>query len=165
MRNESIDRLNGLLKDEVSAIETYSEAQTRARSERVREVLVLCQIQHQRRAQKLTERIAALGGKPTYNGHPWGAVIKLIAANVFGFDVKLAIGVLEEGEDVGLIFYKDALKKLDSESVKLIETELLPGQAFTREIIHDLLGRLDGSSALNSNSNSKLGKNVKRAQR
>ena len=147
MKRESIDRLNSLLKDEVSAIETYSKAQPRARSQGVREVLVFCQLQHQRRAQRLTERILSLGGKPSYNGHPWGAVIKLIAANVFAFDEKLAVAVLEEGEDVGLISYKDALKKLDSGSVKLVETDLLPAQVFTRETIHDLKESLSGSAA------------------
>ncbi|PWT98347.1 MAG: hypothetical protein C5B53_06835 [Candidatus Melainabacteria bacterium] len=156
MKSESIDRLNSLLRDEVSAIETYSKAETRARSKHIREVLVFCQMQHQRRAQRLTERITTLGGKPSYNGHPWGALVKLIASNVFSFDEKLAIAVLEEGEDVGLISYKEALKKVDSASVRMIETDLLPTQIFTREMIHDLKESL-ADSDLTSGSSGKFG--------
>lgn len=138
MTKQSIDGLNTLLRDEMSAVETYGQAMARVPEGQIRDVLALCEKDHQSRAKKLAARISELGGKPSRSAGPWGSFMKMIAAGAAALGERTAIAVLEEGEDFGLVSYKSALGKLDPASSEIIEHELLPAQMNTQQAIHDL---------------------------
>lgn len=138
MTKQSIDGLNTLLRDEMSAVETYGQALAKVPEGQIRDVLALCKKDHQKRAKKLAARIFELGGKPSRDAGPWGAFMKVIAAGAAVLGERTAIAVLEEGEEFGLVSYKSALGKLDRASSEIIEHELLPAQMNTQQAIHDL---------------------------
>jgi bacterioferritin (cytochrome b1) len=144
MTKESIDGLNSLLRDEISAAETYTQALAKAPSGAVRDVFALCQTDHQKRAQRLTERITELGGKPCRDAGPWGTFVKLITAGASILGERSAIAILEEGEDLGRISYETTLKKLDPGSMEIVQRELLPAQSNTHQLIQDLNQGLAG---------------------
>ncbi len=126
-----VDTLNTFLRGELSAVETYRQALDKLDNSTARSELVDCHMSHEQRVEKLRVQVAKLGGQPSNNSGPWGAFAKLIEGSAKIFGEKAAISALEEGEDHGLKLYRDEIGKLDQESRRLVETELLPAQVRT----------------------------------
>ncbi|MFX5964688.1 hypothetical protein ABTE57_19190, partial [Acinetobacter baumannii] len=63
---------------------------------------------------------------------------RLLEGGATAFGEKVAIDMLEEGEDHGLDSYKNELPKLDQDDAQLVETQLLPAQEVTHRAIRDL---------------------------
>jgi demethoxyubiquinone hydroxylase (CLK1/Coq7/Cat5 family) len=135
---DSTERLNALLRGEISAVETYNQVLDRTESSALINTLLTCQNDHLQRVEILKSRIVQLGGTPTEASGIWGAFAKLIQGGAAVFGDKAAIDVLEEGEDHGLESYKNEMPKLDSEDLRLVETQLLPAQEQTHRVIRDL---------------------------
>jgi uncharacterized protein (TIGR02284 family) len=136
--NKTIDKLNSLLRGEISAVETYRQAVEKIDEPGIRNMLEENQGMHGRRAQRLRQRIEQLGGTPAESSGIWGAVAKTVegAATITG-DAN-AINVLEEGEDRGLADYRNSLDDVDSETAMMIQSELLPGQERTHAVMRSL---------------------------
>jgi hypothetical protein len=126
-----VDTLNTFLRGELSAVETYRQALDKLNNSASRTLLLDCHISHEQRVEKLRQQVAKLGGEPSNNSGPWGAFAKLIEGGAKIFGEKAAISALEEGEDHGLKLYRDEIGKLDQESRRLVETDLLPAQERT----------------------------------
>jgi demethoxyubiquinone hydroxylase (CLK1/Coq7/Cat5 family) len=139
---DSLDRLNALLRGEISAVETYSQVIERAFSEELKTSLLNCQIDHVKRVKILKNRIIALGGTPSEDSGIWGAFAKMVEGGASVFGEKAAIDILEEGEDHGLESYRSEIPKLDEADCMLVETQLLPAQEVTHRIIRDLKHQL-----------------------
>ncbi len=135
---DSLDRLNALLRGEISAVETYSQVIERAFSEKLKTSLLSCQIDHVKRVKLLKNRIVELGGVPAEDSGVWGAFAKMVEGGASVFGEKAAIDMLEEGEDHGLESYRNEMPKLDEADYRLVETQLLPAQEVTHRIIRDL---------------------------
>ncbi|PWT96188.1 MAG: ferritin [Candidatus Melainabacteria bacterium] len=135
------DKLNGLLKGEIAAVETYEQALEKITNPDIRLELEDVQQCHADRAGLLTRTVASMGKEPTQGGGPWGAFAKLIEGGAKVFGEKAAIGVLEEGEDKGLADYR----KLQEDSDPIIHSivkELLPRQEETHAKMSSLKQRL-----------------------
>jgi uncharacterized protein (TIGR02284 family) len=139
--NKTIDKLNSLLRGEISAVETYKQAVEKIDEPGVRNMLEENQGMHGMRAQRLRQRIEQLGGKPSESSGVWGALAKTVegAATITG-DTN-AINMLEEGEDRGLEDYRTSLNDVDSETAMMIQSELLPGQERTHAVMRSLKHR------------------------
>ena len=135
---DSLDRLNALLRGEISAVETYSQVIERAFSEKLKASLLNCQIDHVQRVKLLKDRIIEHGGIPAEDSGVWGAFAKLMQGGASVFGVKAAIDILEEGEDHGLESYRNEMPRLDEADYMLVETQLLPAQEVTHRVIRDL---------------------------
>lgn len=138
-----VDRLNGFLRGELSAVQTYGMALEKLdRASPMRGQLETCRASHLRRVQRLQEQIAMRGGKPIEGAGAWGAFAKVVqgGANVLG--EKTAISALEEGEDHGLHDYRDELDKLDADTRMIVTTELLPEQERTHSALSSLKHQL-----------------------
>jgi len=133
----AIDTLNGLLHGERSAVETYELAIAQFRGEAPKE-LQDCLRSHLMRVDRLTQRIGELGGSPILTSGTWGTFAKLVENGAAAFGRKAAIAALEEGEDIGLRQYDDALDDLDADSLHLVEGELL----FEERSTHAAMGVL-----------------------
>lgn len=139
-----IDCLNGLLRGEISAVETYTLALKNLDTMAFSSTLMKCQTAHQDRVEKLRDKISALGGKASEDSGPWGAFAKLLEATAATIGDKTSIELLEEGEDHGLKMYRDEFVNCDDTEVRrLIQHELLPNQEQThaemsmlKKIIH-----------------------------
>ena len=135
---DSIDRLNGFLRGEISAVETYNQVMDRAECDSMKKTLAICQVDHAKRVQLLKNRIEELGGVPAEDSGIWGAVARLLEGGAAVFGQKAAIDMLEEGEDHGIETYRSEMFKLDPENLRLVETQLLPAQEQTHRAIRDL---------------------------
>lgn len=107
----AVDKMNGLLKGELSALETYRQALEKVEDTRAKDVLKECHMCHSKRVDSIVEKIVALGGKPVENSGAWGSFAKMMEGGAKMFGDKAAISMLEEGEDKGLADYKKLLEE------------------------------------------------------
>jgi uncharacterized protein (TIGR02284 family) len=138
---KTCDTLNGFLRGELSAVETYRQAMEKVSDATLRPTLEQNSQSHQDRAAKLRNRIAQLGGKPADGSGAWGSFAKLVEGGAKAFGAKAALAALEEGEDHGLRMYKDDLDRLDTSTRAFVEGELLPAQQRS----HDAMSALKHS--------------------
>jgi rubrerythrin len=112
--NMTSDQMNTMLRNELSAIETYQQALGRGedRLERQTEFEQLAAIlnDHQRAAARLETLVRKLGGTPTHESGAWGAWSKIVVGTAKLFGEKSALKALKEGEESGLKEYQDVLQ-------------------------------------------------------
>jgi hypothetical protein len=137
-REHSIQTLNAFLRGEIAAVETYRKALERLQSRDTEEELRACLASHERRVEALARQIRALGGEPAEDSGAWGAFARLAEAGAAAIGDEAAIALLEEGEDHGLKLYLDDVGKLDRDTRKQIEREILPEQIRTHGSMSDL---------------------------
>lgn len=126
----AVSTLNGLLKGEISAIETYLQAMEKCEG---LDFTVLSEIknEHVEAANKLRELIHTENGDVEHSSGPWGAWVKFIEGSAKLFGVKPALMALREGEGHGVEVYEDALEDpaLEIEVKHIIRANLLPACA------------------------------------
>ncbi|CAN5950456.1 unnamed protein product [Sphagnum jensenii] len=135
---EAVQSLNGLLRGEISAVETYVQALDRVKDPEFTSVLQQCKREHEERAVLLSNLVTKAGGTPETKSGPWGFFAKLVEAGATALGPEPAIGALEEGEDHGIESYKAELKKLESPYKEVVEQQLYPSQVATQQAITDL---------------------------
>lgn len=136
--NPMVDKLNSFLRGELSAVETYRMAMEKLGAGASQTRLQECMSSHQQRVNLLRSRIQQLGGQPAQDSGAWGGLAKLVQGGADLLGEKAAISALEEGEDHGLKDYRTDLEKLDPESRRLVESQLLPAQQQTHSILSGL---------------------------
>ena len=123
-----IDICNSLLRGELSAVETYSQAIDKYAGNPVIRELQRIRSEHVASASRLSANVRSMGGTPENGSGAWGVFAKAVqsAANLFG--AESAIESLQRGEEKGRKDYQEAL--LDDEVMpeckQLIRDELLP---------------------------------------
>lgn len=126
--NHCIDVCNGLLRGELSAVETYNQAIVRHGDKPVLAELTRIRDEHSVSASRLRQNIIEMGGKPDGSSGAWGVFAKALqgAANLFGVDS--AVESLQRGEESGRDDYEKALRDEDvlPECKNMIRQELLP---------------------------------------
>lgn len=139
-----IDTINKLLKDELSATETYQQAIDKLKEDMgLDNAITLMPIfeGHKLAASSLEEEIRTLGGTPAENSGAWGAWAKIVqgGANLFG--KTAALKILQEGEKSGTEDYEKVLldHELPAAVRTLIEGKLLPAQKSHHETLNKLL--------------------------
>jgi len=137
-----IEQLNSFLRGELSAVESYKQALAKVKDPDAREELETAKRSHETRVDTLKRRIQELGGKPTESSGAWGAFIRVLEGLGAAVGDRPAIAVLEEGEDHGLRDYRVDLTKLDPESRRIVEQELLPAQQSTHRALSSLKAAL-----------------------
>jgi demethoxyubiquinone hydroxylase (CLK1/Coq7/Cat5 family) len=136
--NATVTALNGFLRGEISAVETYRQALEKLGTSPSRVELEQCRRSHEQRVARLRQEVVRLGGKPEESSGAWGAFAKLVEGSAKVLGEKAAISVLEAGEDRGLKLYRDEIGKLDATARAVIETEVLPAQERTHHSLSTL---------------------------
>jgi hypothetical protein len=137
--SSAIECLNGLLRGEISAVETYNQARERITLPVVTPVLQDGQIAHQTRVQMLAEKIESLGGERSEGAGAWGAFANFLEGTAGLLGDKASVDMLEEGEDHGLQIYRDEIENCEDGAVRtFIKDELLPRQEETHEAMSNL---------------------------
>jgi hypothetical protein len=137
-REQSIDTLNAFLRDEMDAVETYRHALWCLASGDNLARLAACLASHERRVESLRGWIEALGGRPVADAALWESFARLFHSGGGALGDEAAIAALEEGEDHGLKLYLDDVCKLDRETRRQIERDVLPEQIRTHDSLSDL---------------------------
>lgn len=135
---KTIDKLNALLRGEISAVETYDQAISRLETVPARSQLEQCRRSHERRVQRLRDTITQLGGQPSTTSGPWGGFAKFVEGGAKLLGEKAAIAALEEGEDHGLKQYRSDLNDLSGPARDIVSRELLPEQEQTHSVMSQL---------------------------
>ena len=130
---KQMETLEKLLKNELSATETYQQVLDKLRADVAlseAENLMPIYEDHKAAVSSLQALTTRFGGTPTEVSGAWGVWAKLMldGANILGNEVVLK--ALHEGETIGDKDYKEALldTELPSDIRSLIETKLLLAQ-------------------------------------
>ena len=130
---KQMETLEKLLKNELSATETYQQVLDKLRADvplSEAENLMPIYEDHKAAVSSLQALTTRFGGTPTEVSGAWGVWAKLMldGANILGNEVVLK--ALHEGEMIGDKDYKEALldTELPSDIRSLIETKLLLAQ-------------------------------------
>jgi len=129
----NIETLNKLLKDELTATESYQKALDKlqedgelAGSESIKPIYEA----HKDAVSSLQALINRLGGTPAEDSGAWGTWAEIVqgGANILG--KKAALKALQKGEKNGAEDYEEALQdtELSSDVRSLIQMKLLPAQ-------------------------------------
>jgi hypothetical protein len=140
--SKDTDHLNSFLRGELSAVETYRQVMEMAdkgpEGASVRTQLQPAYDSHERRVRLLTEKIRALGGKPSTDSGAWGSFAKAVQGGAKAFGLKAAVAVLEQGEDHGRNDYQRDIPDLSPALRDFVKNTLLAEQLRT----HDTVSRL-----------------------
>ena len=128
-----IETLDTLLKDELSATETYQQARDILREDaELGDSVALMPIYeaHKEATSGLQALISRLGGTPCEDSGAWGTWAKIVLEGADLLGKEMVLKVLQEGERKGAENYEEALTvtELPSDIRSLIETKLLPDQ-------------------------------------
>jgi uncharacterized protein (TIGR02284 family) len=138
----SMDVLNGLLRGELAAQETYAHAVEKIDEEGIRAVLRRIRVEHAQAVQALEEHIRYFGGEPVRDSGPWGSFAHVVegAARLLG--VMPTLRALQEGERQGKEDYERVLEgdTLPPECRGLVRNSLLPQTQAHVESLERLLG-------------------------
>lgn len=116
---DTIEDLNKLLRDELSATETYRQALSKLHDEfgqdpRFNQLMQMLQ-DHEQAATQLRALIRQMGGEASNDSGAWGTWSNTVmgAARLLGD--KAALKALKEGEESGLKDYRTAQERSTSE--------------------------------------------------
>ena len=140
-----IETLNKLLKNELSATETYQQTLDILREDaELGDSVALMPIyeHHKEAVSNLQALISRLGGTPAEDSGAWGTWAKIVLGGADLLGKETVLKALQEGEKNGAEDYEEALKitELPSDIRSLIETKLLPDQQGHIRTLDRLLG-------------------------
>ncbi len=126
--DHTIEVLDSLLRGELSAVETYSQAIHKFPASSAQAQLEEMRTEHLDSVEILRELISELGGDPSTDSGAWGSLAKTVEGVAAVFGDSLAISALKQGEEHGIGEYEDALadKGLDPDVREVIRDQLLP---------------------------------------
>jgi uncharacterized protein (TIGR02284 family) len=141
--DKAIDQLNSLLRGEISAVETYTQASRKIEDDRAGDAALLRGIEqeHGRNAQLIREEVKKRGGDADNSSGAWGAWAKTVERVATLFGDPAALKALKEGEEHGLKDYRDALEKLDGSARELVERLLIPAQQRHIALLDELIAK------------------------
>lgn len=127
-RTETTDTLNSLLRGEISAVETYRQAEAKFAGESEAESLRRLGGEHQQAVNQLRQHVHHKGGDASDSSGAWGTFAQLIEGGAKLFGKTAALKALKEGEEHGVNSYESALedRTLPAECQTLIRDTLLP---------------------------------------
>jgi demethoxyubiquinone hydroxylase (CLK1/Coq7/Cat5 family) len=138
MPAETIDKLDELLRGELSAVETYDLALRSVHKTQLSHALQQLRDNHARRVDLLRDRLMAVGYEASQTSGAWGAFARLVQRGADLLGDKAAMAALEEGEDHGLQRYTEDLDALDAQTREFVRGELLPEQERTHDLCRSL---------------------------
>jgi rubrerythrin len=128
-REEAADALNSLLRGEISAAETYTQALKKVEGTPAAVTLETLRKDHVEAANVLKRHVTARGEKNDTSSGAWGAFAKSVEGTAKLLGNKTALKALKEGEEHGVKSYERVLEKKDIDpTVKAAISPLLARQ-------------------------------------
>jgi uncharacterized protein (TIGR02284 family) len=109
MHAPHLDTLNGLLRGELAATETYQQALTQIDSEHGAQQLAQIRDEHSEAVSLLRKHIREFGGDPETSSGTWGTLVKAVEGTAQLFGNSAALAALKQGEETGLSNYESAV--------------------------------------------------------
>ncbi len=139
MNSQAVDDLNGLLKDELAAIEAYGEVLSKVGKNVPVHVLTECLGSHKIRAEKLRTAIVALNGQPIVDIGLGGKIAKLVIDGAQAINDEAMVAALGEDEGGWSSDYEWRLVSMHGDHRLLVKDELWPQQQKTEEKLREIV--------------------------
>jgi rubrerythrin len=125
---EGIEVCNGLLRGELSAVETYDQAIEKFRDDPERSTLEGIRADHQRSVGRLRQHLIDMGAEPATGSGAWGSFAQAVEGTAKLLGESPALAALEQGENHGIDEYEEALRtpNVMDEIKTEIRQDLLP---------------------------------------
>ncbi len=121
-----IHACNKLLRGEISAIETYSQALGKLDNPGDKAILQQIMKDHQESAATLRDHVSEMGGVPDSESGAWGTFAKAVEGAAALFGKSPAVAALIQGEQHGINEYEEALHDPDvMPEIKVVFRETL----------------------------------------
>ena len=142
-KSKVVRTLNSLLRSEISATESYSQAIPRV-ARRASDVEVLRAIakEHGTAVNTIRSEIERHGGKPEETSGVWPALTKTIDGPASVFGDAVALQALKDGEARGLEDYRDALQRVSESTGEFIAQSLIPAREKHIRKLDEIIARL-----------------------
>lgn len=126
--DRTIDTCNELLRSEIAAIETYTQAIDKFDSATPDDVLERIRGVHQENAFELNKLVIESGADPTVGSGTWGGFIQALEVSDKLIGQSPALKILQTGEANGISQYENALANEDVHDAAktLIRRALMP---------------------------------------
>lgn len=142
-KSKVVRTLNSLLRSEISATESYSQAIPRvARHASDVEVLRAIAKEHGTAVRSIRSEIERHGGKPEETSGVWPALTKTVDGPASVFGDAVALQALKDGEERGLVDYRDALQRVNDTTGEFIARSLIPAQEKHIRKLDEIIARL-----------------------
>jgi len=139
------DGLNALLRGEMSAVETYTQALGQ-----FDDLLVIADLQkirdeHSKAVRELRDRVIEFGGHPAESTGPWGTFTAVVTTAAKAIGPATVLAALRQGEEHGISEYEAALENehVHPDCHRQIRADLLPACRKHIEELNRLLGGMD----------------------
>ena len=140
IREDTADALNSLLRGEISAAETYTQALKKVQGHPGAATLETLRKDHVEAATVLRRFVKSQGEKADTSSGAWGAFAKSVEGTAKLFGDKSAVKALKEGEEHGVKSYERVLEKKDIDpTIKSAITPLLSCQRGHLPLIDSLV--------------------------
>lgn len=128
---ECVEVCNSLLRGELSAVETYTQAIGKFDGEAEQTALRGIRSDHEKAAARLRAHIQDMNAEPSDGSGAWGGFVQALEGAAMLLGESPALAILERGEQHGIEEYKDALGNDDvmDEIKEVIRGQLLPSCA------------------------------------
>ncbi len=130
LTKQAAGKLNELLREEISAVESYRQALEKVQTPPVRSVLEECESCHAGRLGLLAQKVQELGQEPAKDSGIRGAFARILETGANAFGERAVVSILEEYEDRDLADYRKALREPNPEIHDFVKF-LLPRQEDT----------------------------------
>ncbi len=126
--NKTIDTCNALLRGEISAIETYTQAIEKYAGSPGGDSLGRIRADHEESAAALRHLVSESGAAPSTESGLWGGFVQALEGTAALIGQSPALTILEAGEEHGISQYNKALAdtEISNAAKELIGTRLLP---------------------------------------
>jgi len=136
------EALNSLLRGELSAVETYTQAVSKFDDAQVISELQKIRDEHSRAVRELRDRVILFSGTPAESSAVWGTFTAAVTATAKVLGPATVVAALRQGEEHGISAYEDALHnpEIHADCHRMILTDLLPACRKHVEELNHLLG-------------------------
>ena len=136
----SVDTLISFFQEEQAAAQVYEQALSKLEHAGARDKLRACGEDHARRARLLRERLEVLGRAPpdTRGRGIHFATLTHLGTGDRSVTAQSVVQSIAEGEEYGLQDYASKLDRLDEESRRFVQTELLDAQRRTQAAVGEV---------------------------
>lgn len=143
---KAVDRLNSMLRGELSAVETYEQALEHAGDAPQASQLRAILSDHREAASTIRSHILSMQGEPEEGSGAWGVWANVVMGSARLFGDNATLKALKEGEEHGQNDYQSFLDHEDAPDVckTFVRTVLLPRQS---EHIATLDSLMEGTQA------------------
>ena len=111
--DQTIDTCNALLRGEISAVETYTQAIETFDKTSTDVVLERIRADHQQNVFELKKLVTEGGAEPSTGSGVWGGFVQTLEGAATLFGESPALKILQTGESHGISQYENALANAD----------------------------------------------------